>query len=190
MFNQRIFNDQENFEDSSFNPADFPPSFFSSIPLENFGPEFFPRDDPAFYMPPPDFDMFEQGLPFLIDPAMYQSFQEDFKKFIPGFDLLTGFSKDGGMADVKPPFMAPKPSGPAADGRKIGTISADERRLKVNKFLEKRKRRVFKKRISYECRKRVADSRIRVKGRFVTKQQASLMVTETDSVNLKKEEDI
>jgi len=55
----------------------------------------------------------------------------------------------------------------------VGTITLEERRKKISKYLEKRKRRTFCKRISYECRKRVADKRLRVKGRFVTKEQAS-----------------
>ena len=160
------------------------------MPLESFGPEFFPRDDQSFYMPPPDFEVFDQSLPFLIDPAMYQSFQEDLKRFIPGFDLLTGFTKDGGAVDVKSHFIPPRTVNAGDDGRKIGTITAGERRLKVIKFLEKRKKRIFKKRISYECRKRVADSRIRIKGRFVTKEQASNLVNENDSLNTKKEEEI
>jgi hypothetical protein len=59
---------------------------------------------------------------------------------------------------------------------KIGTLSQEERRLKVQKFLEKRKRRNFKKKISYMCRKKVADQRVRVKGRFVSKVQASALL--------------
>lgn len=34
-----------------------------------------------------------------------------------------------------------------------------------------RNRRIWKKKISYDCRKRVADNRLRVKGKFVTKKQ-------------------
>lgn len=37
----------------------------------------------------------------------------------------------------------------------------------ISRFHEKRKRRVWKKKIRYHCRKNLADSRIRVKGRFV-----------------------
>jgi len=55
---------------------------------------------------------------------------------------------------------------------KIGTLTYEERRNKIRNFLEKRNRRKFVKRISYDCRKRVADKRIRIKGRFVTKEQA------------------
>ena len=55
---------------------------------------------------------------------------------------------------------------------KIGTLTYEERRNKIRNFLEKRNRRKFVKRISYDCRKRVADKRIRIKGRVVTKEQA------------------
>lgn len=189
MFNPRIYNEQENLEDQGFNPADFASSFLPGIPFEGFG-DFFPRDDPSFYIPPPDFDLYEHGLPFVIDPVMYQSLQEDFKKFIPGFDMLSGMMKEGPIPEVKSPYMLPKPTNSYSSGKKIGTISIEERKLKVQKFLEKRKRRIFKKRISYACRKRVADSRVRVKGRFVTKEQAEAMVIkQSDSSEVKKEEE-
>jgi hypothetical protein len=42
-----------------------------------------------------------------------------------------------------------------------------ERSTIIRRFHEKRKRRVWKKKIRYHCRKNLADSRIRVKGRFV-----------------------
>lgn len=54
----------------------------------------------------------------------------------------------------------------------IGTITLEERRKKIKKYLEKRQRRTWNKKISYDCRKRVADNRLRIKGRFVTKEQA------------------
>ncbi|CAG9329948.1 unnamed protein product [Blepharisma stoltei] len=54
----------------------------------------------------------------------------------------------------------------------IGTITLEERRKKIKKYLEKRQRRTWNKKISYDCRKRVADGRLRIKGRFVTKEQA------------------
>jgi len=56
--------------------------------------------------------------------------------------------------------------------RKIGTLTVEERRIKIEKYLEKREKRTWSKKISYDCRKRVADSRLRIKGRFVTKDQA------------------
>ena len=55
--------------------------------------------------------------------------------------------------------------------RQVGPISAEERKRKIARFLEKRNKRTWGKKIFYDCRKRVADHRLRVKGRFVAKQQ-------------------
>lgn len=60
--------------------------------------------------------------------------------------------------------------------KKIGTLTLEERRLKIEKYLEKRKRRSWNKRVNYDCRKKVADNRLRIKGRFVTKDQAFSML--------------
>jgi len=57
-------------------------------------------------------------------------------------------------------------------GKHIGALTVEERKAKIDKYLEKRKKRTWNKKISYDCRKRVADSRLRVKGRFITKNQA------------------
>jgi len=39
-----------------------------------------------------------------------------------------------------------------------------------------RKRRIWKKKINYDCRKKVADNRLRIKGKFVTREQACEML--------------
>jgi len=62
--------------------------------------------------------------------------------------------------------------------KKIGPLTVEERRAKVEQYLKKRKERTWNKRINYDCRKRVADSRLRFKGRFVTKTQAFGMLKE------------
>lgn len=172
MFNPRIFNDQENFDEANFNPAAY---FMPSMPLEGFNCDFFPRDDSGYCFNPEDLEAFEQRMPFFVDPVLYQTFQEDLKKFMPDFDFFSGFPKEPTIPDRKP-VLPSKSTSFAKVNRKVGTISSEERKEKVRKYLEKRKRRIFKKRISYACRKRVADSRVRVKGRFITKEQASTLV--------------
>lgn len=52
------------------------------------------------------------------------------------------------------------------DGR-IGIYLPDARRARIARFHEKRARRIWRKRIKYDCRKKLADSRPRIKGRFV-----------------------
>jgi hypothetical protein len=50
---------------------------------------------------------------------------------------------------------------------RIGAYTTEERRKRIKRFHEKRKQRVWTKRINYGCRKRLADDRPRVRGRFV-----------------------
>jgi len=64
--------------------------------------------------------------------------------------------------------------------KKIGTLTLSERRAKIEKYLEKRKKRTWSRRINYDCRKRVADSRLRIKGRFVTRDQAFVLMTDAN----------
>lgn len=55
----------------------------------------------------------------------------------------------------------------AATLARIGAYTVEERKARVALFMEKRKARVWSKRVSYECRQKLADGRVRVKGRFV-----------------------
>lgn len=66
---------------------------------------------------------------------------------------------------------------PSTDNLTKTTPSSSQiRKLKVQRYLEKRKRRNFHKTVVYQCRKRVADSRIRVKGRFITKKEEEILL--------------
>ena len=47
-----------------------------------------------------------------------------------------------------------------------------ERKRRIDKYRAKRCRRVWGKKINYGCRKRVADQRQRVKGRFISRTEA------------------
>ena len=52
------------------------------------------------------------------------------------------------------------------DGR-IGIYLPEARRERIARFHAKRKMRIWRKRIKHDCRKKLADSRPRIKGRFV-----------------------
>lgn len=57
----------------------------------------------------------------------------------------------------------------------VGAYSPDSRRKRIEKFLDKRQKRVWRKEVKYDVRKNFADSRLRVKGRFVKKEDEQLL---------------
>ena len=58
----------------------------------------------------------------------------------------------------------------------VGIYSPEDRRVRIERFWEKKKRRVWAKKVKYDVRKNFADSRIRVKGRFVKKVEEDAVV--------------
>ena len=59
----------------------------------------------------------------------------------------------------------------------IGPISKEERAEKIKLYLEKRKRRTFKRKVKYKGREALANSRVRIKGRFVPKEVQNACVS-------------
>jgi hypothetical protein len=57
----------------------------------------------------------------------------------------------------------------------VGAYPHEARVRRVAQFLEKRSRRVWEKTVKYDVRKSFADSRLRVKGRFVKKEDEALL---------------
>ena len=64
-------------------------------------------------------------------------------------------------------------------GGRIGIYLPEERKARIAKFHSKRRSRIWRKRIKYDCRKKLADSRPRIKGRFV--KRSDVEVEETPS---------
>lgn len=54
----------------------------------------------------------------------------------------------------------------------VGPLTFKERQDKVMRFIYKKRVKSNNKKFTYECRKQVAEKRLRIKGRFVTKTQA------------------
>jgi hypothetical protein len=57
----------------------------------------------------------------------------------------------------------------------VGAYSPDSRRVRIERFMQKRNHRVWAKTVKYDVRKNFANSRLRVKGRFVKKEDEVLM---------------
>ena len=57
----------------------------------------------------------------------------------------------------------------------IGAYSPEDRKIRIERFKKKRINRVWTKKVKYDVRKHFADSRLRVKGRFVKKEDENLM---------------
>jgi hypothetical protein len=57
----------------------------------------------------------------------------------------------------------------------VGAYSPESRTVRIERFMAKRNHRVWTKTVKYDVRKNFADSRLRVKGRFVKKEDELLM---------------
>jgi CCT motif len=70
---------------------------------------------------------------------------------------------------------------------RIGIYTPSERAAIIARFNEKRTRRNWNKKVRYNCRKNLADRRLRVKGRFVKRsdqEELSKIVENDKSINI------
>ncbi|KAL3701482.1 hypothetical protein R1sor_019504 [Riccia sorocarpa] len=76
-------------------------------------------------------------------------------------------------------------------GMKIGRYTMEERKIRIHRYQQKRTQRNFNKKIKYACRKTLADSRPRVRGRFAKNDEVgeSLMKTKNEDED-EEEEDL
>jgi hypothetical protein len=147
-----------------------------------FMPEFpfpgLPDPQQFFFLPEQDFQLFQAKREEETDPNPLLFYQPE---------LLYGLQE--GMtapSEWQEPVERPRPHPPRIlplavpyqHTKQVGTISVEERRAKIEKYLQKRSRRTYGKKVFYACRKRVADTRVRVKGRFVTKKMAESLRTQ------------
>lgn len=82
---------------------------------------------------------------------------------------------NGYMNSIEGPTVYSHCINPQSEKGFIGAYSPEARRLRIDRFFEKRSKRVWNKKVKYDVRKNFADSRIRVKGRFVKKEDEELM---------------
>jgi hypothetical protein len=65
---------------------------------------------------------------------------------------------------------------------RIGIYTPSERAAIISRYQGKRTRRVWNKKIRYNCRKNLADRRLRVKGRFVKKEEQAKLAALTPTI--------
>jgi len=107
--------------------------------------------------------------------CVFENHLNPFEEFV-SFEFPDSFlePKDLDEIDCEQPEVSQPPPNESFEAQKaVGTLTKQQRRQKIVRFLEKRNHRNWGKRISYGCRKKVADNRVRVKGRFVSKEVAT-----------------
>lgn len=150
-----------------------------------FMPEFpFPgMPDPQqfFFLPEQDFQLFQAKKEEDADQNPLLFYQPELLYGL--HEGLTAASEWQEPAERPRPLLprCSPPIVPFQHTKQVGTISVEERRAKIEKYLQKRSRRTYGKKVFYACRKRVADTRVRVKGRFVTKKIAESLRTQEAS---------
>lgn len=101
------------------------------------------------------------------NPAVFQRWHKSSSELpMQSHCSSTGYTGAFRVGFIAPTLYPPR----SISTKKIGVYSPEARRERIKRFHEKRKERVFHKRIKYDCRKRLANACPRIKGRFVRKQ--------------------
>lgn len=96
------------------------------------------------------------------------------RRYVGGVDTMA-LTAELGLIDRRRCARRTKSGAPY----KVGAYTLEERAALVAKFHAKRGRRIWRKKIKYDCRKKLADKRPRLKGRFVTQEELEGLDSET-----------
>ena len=147
------------------------PLFMSEFPFPGL-----PDPQQFFFLPEQDFQLFmgkKEEETDVVNPMLFYQ-----PELLYGVQEALSTAAEWQEPTEKPrpqPPRSPPPLMPYLHTKKVGTISVEERRVKIEKYLQKRSRRTYGKKVFYACRKRVADGRLRIKGRFITSAQAAAL---------------
>ncbi|KAL7614013.1 uncharacterized protein LOC111881735 isoform X1 [Lactuca sativa] len=74
---------------------------------------------------------------------------------------------NNGVGSCNPPLAPPEITSLESESFRVANkLTSEERKEKIHRYMKKRNERNFSKKIKYACRKTLADSRPRVRGRF------------------------
>jgi len=101
-------------------------------------------------------------------PLRKRTYSDEFKAVIDTDSVREYFTV---MPNIERNLLCPPISYEERPDGRIGAYTKDERKAIIEKFRAKKLKRVWRKQIKYDCRKRLADTRPRVKGRFVSRKE-------------------
>eukprot|EP00658_Telonema_sp_P-2_P054553 TRINITY_DN433_c0_g2_i5.p2 TRINITY_DN433_c0_g2~~TRINITY_DN433_c0_g2_i5.p2 ORF type:complete len:179 (+),score=40.41 TRINITY_DN433_c0_g2_i5:248-784(+) len=143
------------------------------------------RKGKAPYKQPNSYEFFAQNTPQQVFGSHRQPEEEGADFFAPSFSDLAAVArqangtnglnngKGGGEANYPNHPPAPSPMNVLsncapgqAQPKYIGKLTVEERRKRIQRYLDKKARRVWGRKVEYQCRKNLASKRARVHGRF------------------------
>lgn len=160
---------QTTVEQSKSNPNAYP-NHFDAFPTDGYDEGLLQQNDHSYpFQPHSIHDSMD------ITQPLYPSGAETSSGFMDTSTLT--LSADSSLEERRMQNVGLTPINTQAESQKkfIGIYSPEARKKRVQRFFEKRKQRVWTKKVKYDVRKNFADSRLRVKGRFVKKEDEELL---------------